>query len=179
MSEFLTYCFWLFYFYNTTIKEEIEELQAAVPWTKVYIGELTKTTTSIPFITGVPNNFVGLYIDYEIQMKELTEINFFSLLIIQEISLGKSFDDIFYLNLFNSREANASKRIIKDKIYLFKKSPIIYSIDSTPYYDKIRICSYLSSDSIYMYNNITSTLKFTGADYVSSASVKVYKLLAN
>ena len=25
MSEFLTYCFWLFYFYNTTIKEEIEK----------------------------------------------------------------------------------------------------------------------------------------------------------
>ncbi len=166
-------------FYNTTIKEEIEDLQAAVPWTKEYVGELTKTTTSIPFITGVPDNFVGLYIEYEIKMRKLTAIDFMSLTIKQEISLGGSVDGILSIILFDSREVNASERIVKDKIYLFKYKPAYYQFDNTPKYIAMDVIPGSSGSRIYVYDNITSTLKFIGANYVSSASIKIYKLLAN
>ena len=154
-------------------------MQAAIPWHKEYVGELTKTNTSIPFITGIPNNFVGLYIDFEFKMLKSTEINFMNIIISQSISLGSNFDDIFYITLLSSREVNVSERIVKDKIYFLRYRPAYYEFDSSPHYIKMSIIPDYSAKYIYASDNVTSTLNFIGENYVSFASVKVYKLLAN
>ena len=168
-------------FYNTTIKEEIEELQAAVPWTKVYIGELTKTTTSIPFITGVPDNLVGLYFDcnYKFQQNENSDFAN-SYLFWEDGNLTYFIDNETILYFASLRNSVYSGLTFSSKVFLFTTQLVSYAKAEWP-----GIYSVTLSDSsgnaraIYFEKDKTSNLALQISEYIESISVKVYKLLAN
>ena len=168
-------------FYNTTIKEEIEGLQAAVPWTKEYVGELTKTTTSIPFITGVPNNFVGLYFDCNYKFQQNSDINFAnSYLLWNYGNLTYPIDDKTILYFAGLKNSVYSGLTFSSKVFLFTTQPILYykaenpGIYSVSLTDNQGIARY-----VYFEKDKTSKLTLQISKYIESISIKVYKLLAN
>ena len=179
MPEFLAYCF--DHFYNTTIKEKIEDLQAAVPWTKEYVGELTKTNTSIPFITGIPNNFVGLYIDYSYTFTVNENTDFARIRVNWDKgNLTDSFEETLYINFTSLRNSNYSGKTITSKLFLFVNSPLGYFNTNMPNSCTVMINqhSFNNYEVIGFENNKTSNFTLSGVDeYIESASFKIYKLL--